>query len=636
MSFPMRTKLVLAICLPLVLVYGLILIIEYRAGRHAAIAQMEQHLTQLALHEAARLDAELRTVAQLTRTTADVISLNPEWDGGPIEQVLSAEVLKNPKVFGMAVAFAPGMFRPGVAHFAPYVCRGAPGGALRTQNLTPADGYDYTRWDWYLLPRLLERGVWTDPYFDRGAGNILMCTYCAPFDRQGRFAGVVTADLSLEDLRRTLAHVRVPDGYGFVTSQAGTFISHPDESFIMSESVFSLAEWHKDPTLFETGRMMVAGKSGVRQGSDLETGEPRYLVFAPIASAAWSFGAVMPERTVLAPVRLRMWREMGLLVAGLMILVVIVIGVSIQVTRPIGRLAGVARELAGGNLNVQVTGITSRDEIGQFARTFNTMVTELKANVEQRLRETSARQAVESELKVATEIQLSLMPRTFPPFPERTEFDLHATYQPAKFMAGDYYDFFFVKENVLGVVIADVSGKGVPAAMFMAVVRTAIRNFTSPDRDPAEVLNAVNRALVPGNDKCMFVTLFYGHYNVRTGELVYSSAGHNPPYVLHGKEQFEALSSTGPILGVLPDARYNRATARLDPGDLLVLYTDGVTEASPGDGNLFGEPRLEALLLRLMDQPLKDICETIVREVDAYRHHERQDDVTLLVLRRNA
>ncbi len=634
MTLRMRTKLELAICLPLVAVYGLMLTLEFRLGRRTALKQMELHLTELARHEAARLDTELSSVAQLVRTTADAISLQPAFDAAQIERLLRVNLEKNPRVFGMAAAFAPGMFTSGVTHFSPYVHRSPQGTDLKAMNITPADGYDYTLWDWYLLPKLLERAVWTDPYYDRGAGNTLMCTYGAPFYREGRFCGVVTADVSLQDLRDKLSRVGMNEAYCFVISQAGTFISHPNDDYIMCESIFSLAEWHKLPALFEVGKQMIAGATGVSRLPSLDTGEPRFIVFAPVASAHWSFAAVIAERRVLAPVRLRMAREMGLLIAGLLILVVVVLFVSVRLTRPIGRLAAVARELARGNLDVQVTGITAGDEIGQFAQTFNKMVTDLRANVEERVRETAARQAVESELNVATEIQLSLIPHTFPPFPERQEFDLYAVYEPAKFMAGDYYDFFFVKEDVLAVVIADVSGKGVPAAMFMAVVRTALRNFTTPSTGPAQVLETTNRTLVANNDKLMFVTLFYAHYHIRTGELTYASAGHNPPYVIRANGRAENLEPTGPVLAVLPDARYDNGAVSLNPGDLLALYTDGVTEARPGDGELFGEARLEHLLIDIASQPLKIICDRIVHDVDEYRRHEPQDDVTLLVLKR--
>jgi len=284
---------------------------------------------------------------------------------------------------------------------------------------------------------------------------------------------------------------------------------------------------------------------------------------------------------------------------------------------------------------VKVSGVPRGDEIGRLAETFNTMVTELKANVEARIHEEAARKAVESELKVARGIQASLLPRIFPPFPDRKEFDLHAVNEPAKFIAGDFFDFFFINEDTLAVVMADVSGKGVPAAMFMAVARTAIRNFTVPGKSPAQILKHVNDVMAKDNDNSMFVTLFYAFYNVRTGGLTFANAGHNPPYILRREGGLDKLMPTGPILSVFDDAEYTDSHAAMNPGEVLVLFTDGVTEANK-NGELYGEKRFEPLLLSLLNLKVETICQTIIDTVIDFGGRELGDDVTLLALRRNS
>jgi sigma-B regulation protein RsbU (phosphoserine phosphatase) len=240
--------------------------------------------------------------------------------------------------------------------------------------------FDYTRSDWYLLPKLLRRPAWTDPYFDEGIGRILMCSYSVPLLRDDKFEGVIVADVSLEDIRRHACQTRYPGEYRVIVSPAGTFVYHPDESFVLAESIFSLAEWHRLPALAELGRAMIAGQQGVVRLPDYQTGRPKWYAFASVPAARWSLASIIPEEEVLAPVRSRLSRQLYLLLGGLGVILGLVVLVSNWITRPLGRLAAAVRTVASGNLDVQVEGIRSRDEVGQLAATFNQMVIDLKAN----------------------------------------------------------------------------------------------------------------------------------------------------------------------------------------------------------------------------------------------------------------
>jgi len=198
------------------------------------------------------------------------------------------------------------------------------------------------------------------------------------------------------------------------------------------------------------------------------------------------------------------------------------------------RLTGVAGQIGKGDFDVPLPGITSGDEIGKLTDSFAAMQVALKQYMENLKETTVAKEKIESELRMAREIQLDIIPRTFPPFPERKEFDLYAIIEPAKEVGGDFYDFFFIDENNLCIVIGDVSGKGVPAALFMAVTRTLIKSKTSKNLNPEQVLARVNEDLSIDNTTSMFVTIFLAIFNTQTGELRYSNGGHNVPYLLRG------------------------------------------------------------------------------------------------------
>jgi sigma-B regulation protein RsbU (phosphoserine phosphatase) len=242
--------------------------------------------------------------------------------------------------------------------------------------------------------------------------------------------------------------------------------------------------------------------------------------------------------------------------------------------------------------------------------------------------------AIQHELGIAAQIQQSMLPKNFPPFPDRQEFSLYATMFAAKEVGGDFYDFFMIDPNRLGFVIGDVSGKGVPAAIFMAVSRTLLRATALEGLNPGECLNYVNTALSTDSDTAMFVTTFYGVLHTDTGKVEFAVGGHNPPYLLKhdGVQVMEA--SPGLVVGVLSDSRYKTFSLQLERGDGIVLFTDGVTEALDASDVLFSEERLEELLGEIKDQEPEDIVRRVVGDV---RRHAggvpQSDDVTVMAIR---
>lgn len=243
---------------------------------------------------------------------------------------------------------------------------------------------------------------------------------------------------------------------------------------------------------------------------------------------------------------------------------------------------------------------------------------------------------IRNELDIASHIQQSILPQTFPPFPERTDFDIFAEMIPAREVGGDFYDFFLIDTDRLGFVIGDVSGKGVPAAIFMAVSRTLLRAVALTGTPPAQCLDRVNSLLCLDNRAEMFVTLFYGVFNARTGEIEYGNGGHNPPYLLRRSGAVEALESTGGmVLGAIDRIRYRAKTVNLEPGDGVFLYTDGVTEAMDSDGNLFSEHRLQEFLGQINRAAPDEIVRAVLKQVKEYSGPAAQnDDITVLVIRR--
>ena len=247
----------------------------------------------------------------------------------------------------------------------------------------------------------------------------------------------------------------------------------------------------------------------------------------------------------------------------------------------------------------------------------------------------AANHMIEGELKAARDIQMRMLPKTFPPFPQRTEFDIFAMIQPAREVGGDFYDFFFIDEDRLCFVIGDVSGKGVPASLFMAVTRTLIKARALSGLRPDEVLSGVNDELSRDNDSAMFVTVFCATLDTRTGEIVYANGGHNPPYLVPAGGRVSSLATeAGPIVGAIEGIPYKSQGVQLQPDDEIFLYTDGVSEAMKRDQSLFTAERLESSLTSAAGLPVKDAVGKVLAEVGAFCDGaEQSDDITMMAIR---
>lgn len=253
--------------------------------------------------------------------------------------------------------------------------------------------------------------------------------------------------------------------------------------------------------------------------------------------------------------------------------------------------------------------------------------------------EHSQLELLKTDLAVAHEIQQAILPRIFPPFPENEkEIDLSALMVPAKDVGGDFYDFFHIDANRIGIVIADVSGKGVPAAIFMAVSRTLIRTVGLQDYPPAKTIIKSNDLLSSESVDCMFVTVFYGIYHIDTGELEYCNAGHNSPYIMRANGSVEQIpTSTNCVVGVMENLTYESSSAHLEVGDTLMMYTDGVNEAFNQELEEYGEARMEKILGELNGKDCREVIEGQLADIRKFTDGaEQSDDITIMALKRKA
>jgi sigma-B regulation protein RsbU (phosphoserine phosphatase) len=605
----------------------------YRSSKDMILAGVRDNAQNLLRGAVSRLEAPLTAIERVPDYLALKLAqhLPPAAD---LERDLADFLTANPDAFGTAAAFEPGVFA-GLPRYSPYYCR--KNDAVTQVGLGYEDYYELQ--NWYLVPKVLARPVWSEPYFDESGGDIVMTTYSVPILRQTpqgpAFLGVVTADVSLDWLRRQVARISMyHSGYAFLLSRSGVLLSHPDNRLVMRESVFSRAEAAGSPELRALGRRMIQGEEGFARLPDFILGKPAWVAFAPMPLTGWSMGVIVPEDELFAPLR-KLGREVAVLGgAGFTALLLVIAAIAAHITRPLSRLAETAAEIAHGNLDAPVPLATGGDEVGALSRSFEQMRLALRDYIADLTATTKAKERLESELKIARTIQMSFLPKKFPPFPDITSFALHADLLPAREVGGDLYDFFMLAPGRLLFLVGDVSGKGVPAALFMAVTKTLIKGNAEQESDPAEILAKVNRELCVDNESMLFVTMFLAILDCDTGLLTFSNAGHNPPARIapDGTVSWLALPR-GLFLGVMDDAVYRTASVTLVPGEKIVAFTDGVTEAQNPAQELFGSNRLLDVLSRVADSPPEVLDAAVMQAATQYAEDaEQADDITVLTL----
>jgi sigma-B regulation protein RsbU (phosphoserine phosphatase) len=582
------------------------------------------------------IDGLVRRVEKVPNTLSMILS-SEDFKDDRLITMLDTVLEKNHEIYGIAIAYEPYAYDKKEYYHSPYVYREKTG--LKTIYLGN-ENYTYPVSDWYQIPIKLDKGYWSEPYIDEGGGGILMATYSIPFyhvvDGKRVARGTVTADISLEGLVKFINNTYISKtGYCFVISRTGTIVCHPNKSLIMHESLFSLADERNYKEMRIMGQDMINGMQGKATFSykNVQTGKLSWIYYAPIKTSGWSVGVLYPIDELFSDIdRLSKFIVSVIVFSGILLLIIIIL-VSQSTTKPLTSLASATKLIAEGNFNVNIEPLDRKDEVGELNNSFISMQTSLQYHIENLKKTTADMEKIESEMRIAHDIQMSIIPKLFPPFPDRNEIDLYANLTPVKAVGGDLYDYFFADDRHLVFAIGDVSGKGVPASLLMAMTRTLLRAKYTRSMKPNEIVRIVNEDLCKDNLQKMFVTFFIGILDVYSGEFEYCNAGHNPPYLLRngGIQQLEVFH--GYPIGI-QSSPYRSASLMLEPGDTLSMYTDGITDAENKNSELFEESHLEQVLLKNESLNAEGLTKAIISAVESFAEGMEQfDDMTLLTLR---
>ena len=596
---------------------------------------LEEYIGHLARTTATSTVKEIEAVFSSVANSADSLATvvtKADISEDQIKGSIRAFMKTNRDIFGMTVALEPHVLHRDIGEFSPYYFRD--GDSLGHANLA-AEDYRYQLWDWYQGPRSGNRPVWTEPYFDEGGGNALMTTYSTPIKnlQNEAFAGVATADISLDWLQQLTEKIRILDtGFGLIVSKNDVIVAHPDSTHVMKPLESTLDE------NFIENYWDIYLKSKQAQRATYFNAPCRHktgdcwIAIRPLLDTGWKVVVVIPESELVEDV-VSLTRDIALLaIAGLILLVLVIVSITRKMIAPLSQLATVTNDIGSGRLEVSLPAPQRNDEIGALTTDFRNMRDSLKNHIE-RLKETTAKQQkLESEIRIAKGIQMSMVPGGGTVSIKEPGYQLYSVLRPARSVGGDLY-YFQQNANTLDFIIGDVSDKGVPAALFMAKTVTLYTSAMREALSPGEILTSMNQALTLNNDACMFVTALCGRLELDSGRLVIANAGHMHPIRKTTNTSGELITEGGTALGLMEDAQYQNVEHELETETSLLMYTDGISEAFNPQKQQYEETRLLDLVAQARDVSAESLGTSSLADVEKFvGTAEQSDDITLMVI----
>lgn len=633
MSNSITSRLIVLLTLTSALIIGTGMLVDYRLSRDEILQRLQGESRDTI--KAAIIDMEnwLDGVEGATRFLARILEQR-EYSHPGLEQMLKDIVENNDDIFGAAIALNPDLTDTDQG-FAPYFFH--KDGILSYANLAAAD-YTYSQQAWFRDPVEAGRPVWIEPYYDEGGGDVLMTTYAVPVfrtdgDGQRFLYAVVTADVALAELHGYLQRLHLGRvGFGILLSRNGIILSSRDPDNIMrhysevQSSALDVATWRE---MFASA---LAGNAVTRQLECPDISGQCVIRLGTLQSTGWPVGVMYSEQEIIAPLREYQFKTAVIGLASLLLMALAVYFVTSRLTRPLAFLARASDEIARGVLDTPLPAARGDDEVARLIRSFDSMKKDLKTYIQDLETATANRSRLQGELAAARQIQMSMLPGNGEAREEQPSYTLWARVRPARSVGGDLYAYHDSKGS-LYIAVGDVSDKGVPAALFMARAISLVQQLMMAGEHPAQAMTRLNNALETGNDNCMFVTLFLGVLDLRSGHLEFASAGHTPPSLLRNGSVQVIAQDDGAALGLARDLHYPGNTAQLEPGDRLAIYTDGIDEAFNAQAEMFGVERFNDGLAQTGTSSPAAAGQAIFRAIDDYAGDVPQsDDITLMIL----
>ena len=654
--------MVLLAVLPVGVIIGLTLFFYSRNLIQSGVENVRLELTTFVVNRA----REIRITSREYESDVDSLVRILATDSGKADEYVLKTMKDRPRYEGVAIAYAPDFLadvkagkypayklensygllsrEETPAQFAPTTYRDR-GGEISFLDEGPAA---YESRNWYISAKELGRGIWTEPFISR-ITKTNVCSYSVPFYHENRFAGVVCAAFYVE----TLFEDNSGSGFDpsrcggdvFILTSTGKIGFHHDRQKWQRSTLYTPVPKEHREEVFPMLDAVLSQKVGDIRIPSWGEGIPNYdpdgitwFVYAPLQNKTENIVvASFNESAILAPLHRK---TLYLWLAGLGVMALLaaaVLATMATIFQPVVKLSEISHEVAAGNLNVSVPeNYTQRKGvIGRLAANFNEMITGLRKNLREAVDEKAGRLLLERELSIARATQASLLPDYVLPNVKHLYY-LESKIFPARYIAGDFYDYWQIDATTIAILIADVSGKGVPAAIFMCVVQTLVRHVSKMRKTLGEILGEVNDEVARNNKKHMFVTMFLAFYHLDTGVLEFTNGGHNPPALIKPDGTVEWFPrADNPIVGIFPGTVFSSREIELAPGDIAFLYTDGVTDSFT-NGKKFEEARLVPVLSEFSHLEIDHCIAHLMGVIERENPDGQKDDITIMLLKRSS
>lgn len=565
-------------------------------------------------------------------------SLQTEILRGPVEKssfsrYLTQIVDNNAEIVGASISFER-EFLADRSYFCLYAKRDDDG-LIRMEEMGSED-YDYFCMDWYLIPKLLHKAYWTDPYILSHGNKDLVCSYSLPiFTPDSVVVGVITADVAVSYLTKFVNDIKpFPESYNIMIGRDASLIVHPNDDAILAHTIYSYYNDSGDSNWISIAHSMQEGKTG---STTIGSGNSEFFIYyAPVSTSGWSVALVCSNRDIygLSGGHTKKFLLLAL-VASLLLFALVRTAVK-TVTKPVMLMADSARKVAEGDFDAQLPAVRHNDEIKELRDSLANMTISLKSYISQIKDQAAVQQRIESEFDMAREIQLGMVPKPTQTLRDCPYTDIAAMLRPAREVGGDLYDYYIDQcRSRVYIAIADVSGKGLPAALLMAEVRSMVRSSIYTGSDPATIMELLNDVILETNTSDLFVTIFIGVINPQDETITYCSAGHNPALILSADGTVDEMPTEANVpLGCIPKYQFKEQNMAIRPGQTLYLYTDGISEAENAQLEFYGLNRLKKQLSRCAGLPSQRVIDIINKNINTFiGKNDQNDDITALAVR---
>ena len=542
----------------------------------------------------------------------------------PLTEGAIIEIFKNyEESLGGGIWFEPYKIFPNKKRVGFYAYKNSQGNVVLDESFL-SDEYDYHNQGWYkqIIKKVSPNTIvaWSKPYKEgQGSMELMITAGSGIYNENGNLIGISTVDWKMSSISQSISRMKLtPNSFILFADKINDFVLVTNDPYLNDDEL--VGESLKNVPWFN---------DSLKGFSYFIYHNKKFIPYVKLLQNKMLLISATPMSELFFDVYFKV-------IALIIILFLVSCGISLSlytalkkyILRPIDKLIFYANKIGKGE-DVQIE-IKKPKEFAQLASTFNKMTEDIKSVAKER-------EKIDSELSIAKSIQVSTLPRKFPPFPDNKSFDIYALMNPAKEVGGDFYDFYFIDDEHIMFLVADVSGKGIPAALFMMRVKTLIVHLAQFGYSPKELIEIINKKIYKKNDEGFFVTLFAGLVNLTSGKISYVNCGHNKPLIKTANGEYKYLQGDSNIvLGIFEDTKYDILESELQPGDTILLYTDGITEAMNSEGEMFGESRFAECVNKTDDSDIQLMAENIVNEVEKFSGDIPQsDDITMLLFRFN-